>query len=152
MSANYLTTIKVTLPADRATVFTAMCDTSRYPLWNSGMKHISVTKPLEKGMQYQTETILAGHVIQAYVEITRLIPNEAIEFTSESGALSYKALFTFQDIDGGHTQVSCTLQFQFRSFVIDLARPVIESMAQTRVRGNLESLAVLIAQGGPAPV
>jgi hypothetical protein len=39
------------------------------------------------------------------------------------------------------------LQFTFNSFALNLARPLVEALAEGRIRANLETLRALLAAG-----
>jgi uncharacterized protein YndB with AHSA1/START domain len=144
----YVATIPVVFPYTRDKVYEALCDISLYPLWNSGMKSVSGEERLREGLRYTTESVVAGHVNVSEVEVVRLVPNEEIELVSKSGLVAYRAVFTTYELTSKSTEVVCTLRFEFRNFVLDVARPVIEAMAQSRVRGDLEMLRALLTEPG----
>jgi|SRR6185369_10583715 len=143
----YVATIPVVFPYSKPEVYRALCNLEMYPLWNSGMKSISTTQMMEVGLRYKTETTVAGHVNISEIEVVRLVPEAEIELEGHSGLISYRCVFLLKKQSAETTEVVCSLRFEFRNFVLDLARPVIEAMAQARVRGDLEMLRALLADG-----
>ena len=153
----YVATIPVVFPCPAAKVYDALCDLGSYPLWNSGMISVSHTGRLKEGLHYRVESMVAGGQVNvSEAEVTRLVPMKEIELVSYTGVVAYKATFRLTEHEGG-TQVVCTLRFELRNFMLDLARPVIEAMAEARIRGDLEALRAIIcdgkatADGGPPP-
>jgi hypothetical protein len=144
---SYVATIPVIFPCSRWRVYEALCDLESYPLWNSGMTHISFTGAMREGLRYETRSLLVGHANLSKVEVTRLVPGEEVELMSESGLIAFRVVFILREVAEETTEVICTLRFEFQNFVLDLARPVIESMAQVRVRGDLETLRILLLRG-----
>jgi len=140
----YAATIPVEFPCRAERVYEALCDLATHPLWNSGMRWMSAQGRMHEGLEYETESIAAGHTIRSHVEVVRLVQNRVIELDNKSGAITFRALFELTELQPGHTQVVCNLQFSFQKFVLDLARPAIESMAQARLRGDLEALRAIV--------
>lgn len=143
----YIATIPVIFPCSRSEVYRALCDLERYPLWNSGMRSISTTERLRLGLRYKTESTVAGHVNVSELEVMKLVPNETIELASKSGLIAYDAVFKISERGPDLCEVICTLKFEFRHFMLDVARPAIETMAQARVRGDLETLRAMLSHG-----
>lgn len=140
----YVATIPVDFPCPPERVYEALCHLDTHPLWNSGMRWVSAHGWMHEGLSYETESVVAGHTIRSRIEVVRLVQNRAIELDNKSGAITFRALFELTELQPGQTRVVCNLQFGFQKFVLDLARPAIESMAQARLRGDLEALRAIV--------
>ncbi|HSX01995.1 MAG TPA: SRPBCC family protein [Candidatus Saccharimonadia bacterium] len=141
----YVTTIPVVFPEEPAVVYAALLDLASYPLWNSGMKQISTTQPMREGLQYETETVVAGRVNRATITVVRLVPNEEIELISHGGIIVYRADYKLVATGPRQTRVTCRLKFEFRNFMLELTRSTIESMARARIGADLAALRALLA-------
>ena len=108
------------------------------------MLSISSSDMLTEGMKFKTESTAAGRVNKSEVLVTRLIPDQEIELVSETGLITYRAVFKLGPVEPNSTEVLCVLKFEFNNFVLKMARPVLESMAQARVKGDLEALRALL--------
>lgn len=144
---SYIATIPVVFSLPRSQVYAALCDLALYPLWNSGMKSARPAQTMAVGLTFTTETLVAGRVNTANVVVTKLIENETIELRSTSGLVSYDAVFILKEVDAKTCEVICSLRFELRNFMLDMARPVIEAMAQARIRGDLETLRAMLTHG-----
>jgi ribosome-associated toxin RatA of RatAB toxin-antitoxin module len=94
--------------------------------------------------------VAGGKVNASEAEVVKLVPGKTIELVSYSGLIAYRATFTLMPKGAHATEVTCVLNFEFKNFVLNLARPVIEGMAEARIRGDLETLRVLISENKPA--
>ena len=130
------------LPANK--VYEALCFLDNYPLWNISMVRISKSGYLEENMLVETESIIVGQKVVSNFEIIRLIPNELIEMINNSGAITYHAMYQLLSESPNETEVICTLRFEFSGFILNLGRPIIEGMAESRLRNNMEALQALI--------
>lgn len=137
---SYVTATPVVFPLARNKVYDALCDLPRYPEWNTGMKSMSATGPMTEGLEYETSTAVAGHTNHARIKVERLVPNEEIELVNNSGLIHFRAYFRLHELEPDRTEVICTLRFELMGPIFVLARPVIENMARTRIRGDLEKL------------
>ncbi len=142
---SYVTATPVEFPYAAAEVYTALCDLPRYPLWNTGMKTISATEPMRVGLEYVTTTAVAGHLNKAHIIVERLSANEEIELVSQTGLIHFRAYFRLIQLMPRRTEVICTLRFELHGSIFVLARSVIEGMARTRIRNDLERLSRLMA-------
>ncbi|MDF2461672.1 MAG: hypothetical protein K0S68_1075 [Candidatus Saccharibacteria bacterium] len=116
-------------------------------MWVSGMLRISHTGTMTEGLRYYTENTVAGTVSRYDIEVTELIPNKRIVLVSETGMITFTADYDLVDAPEGGTHVTCRLRFKFRNFVLNLARPAIESMARARVQTDLEGLNIILKEG-----
>jgi uncharacterized protein YndB with AHSA1/START domain len=142
----YATTIQVDFACEPAKVYRALCDLSTHPLWNSGMQSISETGMMHEGMRYVAESVVAGHSTRAEIEVVQLVPDREIELVNKAGAIAFRVLLQLHEIGRRQTRLECHLELKFQNFVLHLARPAIESMAQARFRGDLEMLRAMIEQ------
>jgi uncharacterized membrane protein len=142
---SYVATIPVEFPCPAAQVYEAMCDLSNLPLWSSGITSVSHSGRMVEGLHYEAaNTLPGGRINVSEIEVKRLVPNQAIELVNYAGLVAYQATYRFRPIDEGHCEVTCYFKFEFRNYVLKLARPAIEGMAEARIRGDLESLRAII--------
>jgi uncharacterized protein YndB with AHSA1/START domain len=148
----YSALIEVRFSQSRAAVYAALCDTQRYILWNAGLKLVTAEESLRPGLQYETESVVAGHIIRAQIQVGRMIPDEVIEVANAAGAIRYEAMYLLRDAGDGGTVVQMVIHFRFRNFVLDLARPAIEAMAHSRLQADLEMLRLVMGDGSVVDV
>lgn len=141
---SYIATIPVVFECSRSKVYEALCDLKSFVLWSSGLTSVSHPGPLVVGLQYTTKSTVAGQVNVSKVRVVRMVPHEVIELASETGLIAYRVSFQLKEQGPGTTEVVCVLRFEFRNFVLVLARPAIEAMAEARVRGDLQALRAMI--------
>jgi hypothetical protein len=104
------------------------------------MTNISHTGRMHIGLEYITTTKVLGQVNKSIVRVAEMVPDEAIVLVSDRGLITYRAVFELRFLTHTSCSVICNLRFQFSSLVINLARPAVESMAETRIRSDLEAL------------
>jgi uncharacterized protein YndB with AHSA1/START domain len=144
----YIATIPVVFPYPRERVFEALIDLDLYSYWNSGLQSVSHTGKLVPGMRFRVESLVAGgRVNVSDIEVTQLVHPELIELVSNTGVVRYRVTYELRKYGVDATEVICVLRFEFKNFVLDLARPVIEAMAATRIRGDLETLKIILGDG-----
>lgn len=140
----YNVTVTVLFPVSIAKAFDSLSELRRYPLWNSGMVSILYDGAMREGMQYVSKSIVVGKENTATVRIDRFIKNESIKLSSTSGAIPFSAEYRLLAVSDHETEVLCELQFALKGIVLNFAPAVIESMAKSRIRGDLETLRALI--------
>ncbi len=140
----YRTRTTVAFCRPRLQVYEVLTDLSRYPEWNQDMIKISDLGRMRVGLQYETKSRVAGWINVSQIKVVRLDRAEAIELRSASGIIHFDATFALADAEGGGTDVTCTLEFRFKNFIMDLARPAIEGMARDRVNHDLKVLAEML--------
>lgn len=129
---------------DPKTVFEALTFLDNFSLWHSGMIAVSKKGYLKENMLYSTETVILGEINKASVEVIRYEPNTTLELLNHSGIVKYHQLYKLISESPNETEVICMMQFDLNTIASDLARPVIENMAETRVRGDMETLRSLL--------
>lgn len=149
---SYLTEVTVEFCGARERVYEAFCQLERHPEWNSDMTWVSDEGRMREGLVYETRSHTAGRRDMSKVEVIRMVPNERIELQSIAGIIAFTATFVFTSMPTGGCAVTCHLSFDFRGWIMDLARPIIELMARDRVRGNLENLARIMCHESKRPV
>lgn len=107
------------------------------------MTRVSHDGRMSPGLVYETETIVAGRPNTSRIEVVRMIPDKEVELVSNSGLVGFRAVYHFVGRGAHETELICELNFAFHNFVLNLARPVIESMAEARIRGDMEMLRAL---------
>jgi hypothetical protein len=85
-----------------------------------------------------------GQITRSSIEVIKVESPKTIEMINNAGAIAYHSMYRLISEAPGETEVVSMLQFDIKSLVLDLARPVIEAMAESRLRGNLEMLKVLL--------
>jgi uncharacterized protein YndB with AHSA1/START domain len=144
----YVTTIPVTFFSPRHVVYEALTDLGNSPLWINGILRISITGRMSEGLRYHTENLVVGSVSRYNILVNELVPDERIVLVSESGLISFRMTYQLSDQDDGGTKVVCILKFAFENFVLNLARPAVESMAKARIQSDLETLKTILSNGG----
>ncbi len=109
------------------------------------MVSLTPAEPMREGMRFRSVTRVCCITNRTTVAVERLIPEQWIELVSKTGLISFRAVYTFVEISSAQTEVICTLRFEFNGFIFNAPRPIIESMAQTRVYRDLTSLCALIS-------
>lgn len=143
---SYLSTISVTLPLPAEELFRELTTLDNYPMWNSGMISISKKGPMHEGMLYETESVVVGQRIKSLVEVKRLVKNQEIELINNTGAITYWALFRLHEAGSGETEVAFTIRFEFKSFILNLAKQTIEATAAQRIKNDLKLLGILMTK------
>jgi ornithine decarboxylase len=127
-------------------VYEALCDVSLYPQWNRGMQSVSYAGRLKPGLEYQTVTeVMNGQTNVASILVVALEPDRKIVLNSQTGLIMFDAAFNLQPVTDTSCTVTCSLHLEFSRKIVNLARPMIEAMAEERVRGDLETLKRLFA-------
>jgi ribosome-associated toxin RatA of RatAB toxin-antitoxin module len=137
---SYIATVPVKFHCSRHSVYEALCDLGSYPKWNSGMTSISLTERMHVGLEYFTTSDVLGQVNKAKVKVVDMIPDEAIVLESAATLITFRAAFQLKELEPKTCTVICNLRFEFSKVVFNLARPLVESMAEERIRGDLETL------------
>ena len=140
----YKTSVEVNFECDRQAAYDALCYLGRYPEWNQGMIYISHTGPMYAGLKYQTRSRVLGQTNAAEVVVVNLVPGELVHLKSDSGLITFNAVFLLADREGGGSTVTCRLAFEFHQAVLNLARGVIEDMANDRLRRDLTKLSGIL--------
>lgn len=141
---NYGVSVSTIFTLDPKTVFDALCYLDNFPLWHSGMVSVSKKGYLKENMLYSTQTVVLGEINKASVEVLRCEPNITLELVNNAGIVKYHQLYKLISETPSQTEVICMMQFDLNSVASDLARPVIENMAEIRVRGDIETLRSLL--------
>jgi len=106
---------------------------------------------MREGLRFRIASRLCGVVNTSTVAVERLVENEFIELSSKTGLISFRALFNFVENSPKETEVICTLRFEFKGFVFNAARQVVESMAKMRCQRELLDLRTYIVNCMPKP-
>ncbi len=141
---NYGVSVSTIFNLDPETVFEALCYLDNFPLWHSGMISVSKKGYLRENMLYTTETVVLGEINKASVEVVKYEPSSTLELLNNAGIVKYHQLYKLISEKPTETEVICMMQFDLKSVASDLARPVIENMAEARVRGDMETLRSLL--------
>ncbi|MBW4062005.1 SRPBCC family protein [Candidatus Saccharibacteria bacterium] len=141
----FSTTLSIDFPVAPVAVFNGLADLSGHPLWNSGMISISHTGRMRAGMRYKVNSIVAGQNILSEVEVVELQPPRLIEIVNNTGSVTYHVTYLLEPV-GKSTRLVCTMAFELEGFILRLARPAIEAMAETRLRHDLETLRLLVIE------
>jgi uncharacterized protein YndB with AHSA1/START domain len=143
---SYVASIPVEFPHPAHVVYEALCDLGRHPQWNTGMSTISHTGHMKKGLIYTTRVMVMGRVNQSTVEVIELVPDKLIVLESKTGLVDFRVAFAVLETDPKACIVTCDLRFMFSNAVFNLARPVVEAITETRIRGDLETLRAFLSE------
>jgi uncharacterized protein YndB with AHSA1/START domain len=127
-------------------VFELFTDLTKIHLWNVGMLAVTDAPRMHKGLVYTASSINAGQLSRSRVEITDYELNRKIEMTNNTGVITYRALTLFEPTTPGHSRITCRMKFSLSAGLLDEARPVIEAMAEARIRGNWQMLNSVLTQ------
>ena len=105
---------------------------------------------MTQGLRYRATSQVAGYTNVSHVTVVRLEEDVMIELASETGAIPFRALLYLRDEDGG-TEVAYTVRFEFNSFIMRAARPVIETMGQAKLKRDLTALHDFIVKHHQTP-
>jgi hypothetical protein len=141
--------VTVEFPCPRHELFEALLDLDRYPLWNSGMVKISHDGPMTPGLIYSTVTHTMGRSNEATVHVIEIVPDEAIVLESRAGIVTFHATFQLKTLSARRSAVSVHLRFSFSRALFNLAQPVAEAIAESRIRADLETLRALMGSSHP---
>ena len=140
----YSISISILFDLPRVKVYEALNFLDNYPLWNQNILCVSKSGRLVENMIIEMESMVGDKLVSSNLEIIKLIPNESIEMINNSGVISYRIIYQLLDMAPNESELICMVQFAFRNFSMDLARPGIEAMAGQRIRTNLTNLKVLL--------
>lgn len=142
----YVSAAFVVFPFARSVVYEELTDLSSLPAWSKSLVSITPMVVMREGLRFRIANRLCGSLNTTTVAVERLLENEYVELTSKSGLISFRALFNFVENSPVETEVICTLRFEFKGFIFNAARPVIESMAKMLCQRNLLELRSYIIQ------
>lgn len=138
--SSYVVSLALKFGCTPERVYELLTDLSTHRRWNKGLIAVSSSERMTTGLHYQTESALVGDAVQrAEIEVVKLVPNKYVELNNEAGLIAYRVTYDLSPLANG-TMLTCTVQFDVRNFVLNLARPAIESMARSRLQGDLETL------------
>lgn len=141
----YVAATPLIMPFPCSVVFAALLDLARYPKWNCGMISISPEDVIQEGMRYRTSMRICGITNNTMIAVERVIANESIEISSKSGLIAFRALYQLVENSSENTELIYTLRFEFKGFIFNAPRSIIESMARSRSQYDLIALRDLIA-------
>lgn len=136
----YQLSIPVEFPCPAQEVFDAICDLGRFQNWARDVVYVSTTERMHAGLSFTTEARMLGRTNRSEITVQELAPVSLIVLESQTGLVSFLARYNFIAIDEAHCRVDCDVRLTFSKAVFNLARPVIEAVAETRIRGDLEAL------------
>jgi uncharacterized protein YndB with AHSA1/START domain len=136
----YELSIPVEFPCPPQVVYDALTDLGSYPKWTEDMTHVSTKGPMRQGLQFTTETVVLGRVNRSDITVQVMVPQRLIVLKSNTGLVSFLARYNITDMGGGTSRVTCNVQLSFSKAVFNLALPVAQAVAETRIRGDLENL------------
>jgi hypothetical protein len=133
-------------PYAAAAVFDLFTDLTRMHLWSLGMLAVTGVPRMYKGLVYTSTSVTAGQMSRSRIEVTEFIQDHEVQLTNNAGVITYYMLVLFEPLTSTRCRVTCKMQFSLSAGLLDEARPVIESMAEARVRGNWEMLKSMLAK------
>lgn len=142
---SYAATIPVGFTHPRHFVYEAFCDMGRHQEWNKGLTEISYKGRMYEGVKYTTVTNVLGKVSKHNVQVVKMIKDEMIILESGSGIVTFRAVYEFKEVTPDSCILICTLIFTFSKAVFKLAEPVVVTVAENIIRGDLETLRTSLA-------
>lgn len=138
-------TVSAFIAASPARVFEWLTDLDRMPLWSSGLLEVKRRGKMQPGIVFETRSNVMGQVTSATAEVRSLTPERELELINNTGAILYRAVYRLIPSDD-QTELILWCQIEPRSRVFQLARPLIESLAATRLQADMNMLKALIEQ------
>lgn len=142
----YIAATFVKFPFARSVVYRELTDLSVFPAWSNSLVSVTPTVAMREGLRFQLANRICGSLNTATVAVERLVENEYVELASKTGIISFRALFNFVETTPSETEVIYTLRFEFKGFIFNAPRPVIEAMATMRSKRCLLNLRSHIEQ------
>ncbi len=87
---------------------------------------------------------MLGRVNRSEITVREFVPSHLIVLESQTGLVSFLTKYNIIEIDGDRCRLVCNAHLMFSKAVFNLARPVIEAVAEARIRGDLETLRSLL--------
>jgi len=137
---SYTATIPVEFTHPRHFVYEAFCDMGRHQEWNKGLTEISYKGRMYEGLKYATITNVLGKVSKSNLQVVKMVKDELIILESGSGIVTFRAIYEFKEVPPDSCNLTCTLLFTFSKAVFKLAEPVVVTVAENIIRGDLETL------------
>lgn len=132
--------VEVDFPFYSHSVYEALTDLGRYPKWTAGMQSVSFTGTMFEGLRYDTKTEVLGKINEAHITVLRLVADRFIVLQNSSGIVQFEATYELVERQPQHTIVSCDVHLHFSKALFNLAQPVVEAIAESRIRTDLETL------------
>ena len=127
-------------------VFDFLSDLDKHLQWITGMTYVHPRGRLRVGMEYVGKNSALGRELVSRVRVMRMEENRLIEFESVSRPM--ESVIQFENLPrNGGTQVIATLVLKSQHPVFGLARPLLESLAITRLEADLRNLKALVEAG-----
>jgi hypothetical protein len=102
---------------------------------------------MRPGLRYTTETHILGRINRSEVEVREMIPDRLIVTQSRAGLVEFTAEYHLEEKENGHCRLNLYIHMSFSPAIFNLARPVVEGVAEARIRSCLEKLSSMLADG-----
>lgn len=139
---------QVTIPVDFAcsprTVYEALADIGRYPEWVSNMRSVSHNGAMHPGLHYVTVTEVLGRTNRTEAVVKKMVQDRLITVQSRAGLVNFTAEYHLAETANSHCRLTLHIQMSFSPAIFNLARPVVEAVAESRIRGELENLRTVL--------
>lgn len=139
--------VQVNIQAPVADVFAFLIDLDRHQLWNTGLLEVGKTGLLREGMAYATVSSLMGRTFQGRNKVTALAKDQRLTIENQSGPVSYTVTYELGGEDE-MTRLTCRCDISGQMSFFNLAAPLLEYLAQSRLEADLKMLKVLVEHGG----
>lgn len=140
--------VQVNIKAPVADVFAFLIDLDRHRLWNTGLLEVGKTGLLREGMTYSTVSSLMGRTFQGRNRVSTLRKNQILGIENQSGPVSYSVTYELAAVDETTTMLACRCDISGQMSFFDLAAPLLEYLAQSRLEADLKMFQVLVEHGG----
>jgi uncharacterized protein YndB with AHSA1/START domain len=136
-------TIRIEIAAGQAEVFEYLANLKAHKRWNSSLQELSSTERLKLGTTYESTSIVLGKTNISRNRVTEFDEGHELRIQNDSGPLTYDVCYKLE-ADGGKTIMVCECEISGHVSFFNLAAPLLEYMAETKMEADLNALRVLV--------
>jgi uncharacterized protein YndB with AHSA1/START domain len=137
---------KVTIAADRPSVFKYLTNLKYHFLWNPHLQSITRLKRLKPGATYESTSLLLGIRVQGTNRVAKFVPDREVELENNTGALHYQVNYQLTGIPR-KTLLTCTTTVSSQSQAFAFTKPVLRLLARRELQSDLQALKIAVEQG-----
>jgi hypothetical protein len=133
------------IEVDRAIgdVFAFITDTTKTPLWQTGVIRIDGPPGMREGAVYEMETHFLGRINKSRFEVLENDGKGTTRAHSIRGPLKFETTQRCEETPLGRTRVTLEVKID-AGLVYKLAEPALESITKTLLEADLKTLKVVI--------
>jgi len=137
--------IRKVIKAEPSQVFAFVSDLDRHLRWIGGLTYVSKHGQLSPGLRYESRNSAFGTVLAGSHEVRQFIPDQVVEIANVTGPFPSTLQYQLRPVKAG-TEVSCHFVISSNQSIFNLARPLVESLARTRLEHDLRALKLFVEQ------